>query len=145
MSGGNSALMRLGAMVLGAALCAPLPLAAQEDTRGASAKLRLGLDSLVPANAACRVTLVADNGLGTDISSVAYEFVFFDLLTVLDLKSLPAGRTRVRQFDLPGIDCTGVSRLLVNDAKQCDGEGLAPDACLERLETTSKADIPLES
>src|SRR5690606_26944504 len=128
----SRATMRLGAMIMGAALCAPLPLHAQE---GAGA-LKLGLDSLQPAGANCRVTLVEENGLGSDVTGVAYEFVFFDrdgrveLLTVLDLKALPDGRTRVRQFDLPGLDCATISRLLINDATKCEGPGLAPDACL---------------
>lgn len=136
---------RFGAAIMGAALLAPLPALSQE------AALRLGLDSLAPAGSACRVTLVAENALGGDIAKVAYEFVFFDkdgrveLLTVLDLKDLPAGRMRVRQFDLPGLDCADVSRVLVNDSKACEGPGLDDDACLARLETSSKAPVPLES
>ncbi len=141
-------LSALCAILLAAVLAAPaVPASAQQ---GGGGSLTLQLDSLAPAGAACRVTLVAANGLGGDIAKVAYEFVFFDrdgrveLLTVLDLRDLPAGRTRVRQFDLPGIDCAGVSRLLVNDAKACDGAGIDAGACLARLETTSKAGIPLE-
>jgi hypothetical protein len=142
---GPTTIGRIGATILGAALMAPFPALSQEGA------IRLGLDSLEPAGSACRVTLVAENALGTEIAKLAYEFVFFDkdgrveLLTVLDLRDLPAGRTRVRQFDLPGLDCAGVSRLLVNDAKTCEGPGLDATACLGRLETSSKASVPLES
>lgn len=140
-------LPRAGAAIMGAALLAPLPLAAQD----APPAIRIALDSLAPSGPACRITLVAENALGTDIGKVAYEVVFFDrdsrveLLTVLDLKDLPAKRTRVRQFDLPGLDCAGISRILINDVKACEGDGLEPSACLDRLETATRAEIPLES
>lgn len=136
---------RFGAMLIGAALMAP-PAMAQD-----AAALRLTLDSLAPSGSACRTTLVVENALGAAIAKVAYEFVFFDrdgrvqLLTVLDLKDIPAGRMRVRQFDLPGLDCAGVSRILVNDAKSCEGPGIDASACLARLVTASKSDVPLEN
>lgn len=141
----NIARTRLGAIALGAALLAPSSAWSQD------AQLRLGLDSLEPAGSACRVTLVAENALGGALTKAAFEFVFFDkdgrveLLTVLDLKDLPERRMRVRQFDLPNLDCAGVSRVLINDAKACEGPGIDAGACLAGLVTTSKAAIPLES
>jgi hypothetical protein len=141
---------RIGTAILAFATAAAVqPLSAQEQKQDDA--LRLTLDSLAPSGTACRVTLIAENALGADVQKVAYEFVFFDrdsrvdLLTVLDLKDLPQGRTRVRQFDLPGLECPGTSRVLINDAKACEGAGLAVDACLERLETASNAGIPLEN
>lgn len=124
------------------------PALAQDPQEAA---IRLELNALQATQSACRLTLVATNGLETDIAKVAYEFVFFgregrvELLTALDLRDLPVNRTRVRQFDLPGVDCGGLSRLIVNDAKACESPGLTPAICLERLETSSKAGIPLEN
>lgn len=91
---------------------------------------------------------MATNGLGTDIAGVTYEMVLFDQgglverMSVLDFKELPAGKTRVRQFDLAGADCSGISRVLVNDAKACDGKGLEPDDCTGRLRTATKIYLP---
>lgn len=118
---------------------------AQND---ADAALTIELNSLQPSDGGCRLSFVATNGLGADIAGVTYEMVLFDQaglverMSVLDFKELPAGKTRVRQFDLAGADCSGISRVLVNDAKACDGKGLEPDDCMGRLRTATKIDLP---
>ena len=64
-----------------------------------------------------------------------------DRLTVLDFKSLPSGKTKVSRFDLKGVDCANVSRVLINDATECSGAGTPPDACLSALKTQSTSGI----
>lgn len=124
---------------------APGLAVAQNDSDAAA--LTIELNSLQPSDGGCRLSFVATNGLGADIAGVTYEMVLFDQaglverMSVLDFKELPAGKTRVRQFDLVGVDCSGISRVLVNDAKACDGKGLEPD-CMGRLRTATKIDLP---
>ena len=56
-------------------------------------------------------------------------------MAVLDFRDLPTGKTKVRQFDLPGTKCEAVKSLLINDAPVCTGDGVAKDACMKALKT----------
>lgn len=136
---------RLICALLALPLTAAGPAAAQQGADTAS--LTIELNSLQPSDRGCRLSFVANNGLENDIEKVAYEMVLFDAaglverITVFDFKDIPAGKTRVRQFDLAGADCAKVSRVLVNDAKACAGPSLDPAACMRRLKTATKAQV----
>ncbi|MGE0501847.1 MAG: hypothetical protein AB7I79_12945 [Rhizobiaceae bacterium] len=113
----------------------------------ASAALRLELNALQPFEKGCRLTFVVENRLGGDLQRAAFELALFDSsgvvdrLTVLDFRDMPEGKTKVSRFDLSGVDCAGVSRVLVNHANECQGEGIAPEACMRQLETSTKTQI----
>ncbi|MBX3569718.1 MAG: hypothetical protein KF914_16770 [Rhizobiaceae bacterium] len=119
------------------------PAAAQE-TEG---KLKLELNAAQPSEKGCRLTFLVQNGLGAELTEAAFEIALFDeagvvgTLAVLAFRDLPAGKTKVTRFDLPGADCAKISRVLVNHATQCAGPGIAADACIGRLETDSRAKI----
>ncbi len=133
-------LTAMAAVSLGAA-----PASAQ--TAAPEPHISLDLNALQPSNGGCRLTFVVANNLATPIDRAAYEMALFnkdgvvDRLTVLDFKGLPAGKTKVSRFDLSGVDCANVSRVLINDATECAGAGTAPDACLTALRTESKSGI----
>lgn len=133
----TSFLMVCGSTV--AAIC--LPAAAQEE---AATSLSIELNGLQATEEGCRLTFVAANRLNEDITRAAYELAFFnekglvERLTVLDFQSLPADQTKVRQFDLPDLDCGNLERILVNDATACEATDTA--VCMERLETTARDD-----
>ena len=122
---------------------------AQEATPTPS--LKLELNGLEPSAAGCRFTFVVQNGLGAPLQKAAFELVLFDQagkvnrLTVLDFKDLPAGKTKVRQFDLPQTDCAGIGRVLVNDAVACEGEGIEPTACVRYLDAQAKSSVAFGS
>lgn len=128
----------LSASVLGA------PASAQE------AKLTLELNSASDVEGACRLSFLVENGLTTDITSLVFETVIFTVdakverLTLFDFQSLPAGRPRVRQFDLSGTTCTGVGSILINGVEACNGEALTPDACQTVLTLSSRTDIGVD-
>lgn len=111
----------------------------------------LELNSFSPSDGGCRATFMVTNRLNKPLKKVAYEIVLFnkqglvDRLMVLDFSPLSTGKTRVRQFDLPGASCSEISRILINDASVCEGEGLPKTACVEDLETTSRANIEFGS
>ncbi|KFB09819.1 hypothetical protein [Nitratireductor basaltis] len=138
--------MRTYASVITAAILSAVASAAPaQDAQTRSTALRIELNAAAPVDNACRLTFVATNGLEQDIGKAAFEFAIFnsdglvERLSVLDFQDLPSGRTKVRQFDLANIACENVSRILVNDAKSC--EGAEPTACLDQLEATTKAEI----
>ena len=129
---------------------AVLPLAAAASAHADDAPggaLSLELNAAQPSEKGCRLTFVVANGLGSDIRSASFELVLFDKagvvdrITALGFKEMPEGKTKVSRFDLSGVDCGNLGRVLVNSVTECTGEGLATNACSERLKTSSRAGI----
>ncbi len=93
----------------------------------------------------CRVTLVEKNGTRSAFAALKLDLVVFDGEGIvvkrvgMDAGPLKAGRTVVKTFDLKGLACLSVGRLLINDVLACEAEGLAPDACLDVVEPRSRA------
>lgn len=136
----------LTALTLSAALAfsgiAAAPALAQD---GGAFRLELNNTSVVDQG--CRLTYVATNSMGLDLSEASYEVAVFDgeglvqRLLILQFGELADGRTKVVQFDLADTSCTDVSRLLVNSVSECTAsDGTEPD-CLAALETTTRSDI----
>ncbi len=105
------------------------------------------LNSVTALEGSCRVTLLATNALSADIGKLVFETVLLDTngvverLTLFDLQDLPRGRPRVRQFDVPGLACDNLGKVLINGVSTCDGDGLDPSACSKSLELDSRTDI----
>lgn len=117
---------------------------------GTSGNLSIEINDLTPSDKGCKLTFVAANHLPQSLSKASFEFVLFDekglveRMAVLDFRDLPAGKTKVRQFDLPGTKCEAVKSLLINDAPVCTGDGVAKDACMKALKTGSKSPVELK-
>lgn len=128
-------------------LCAALLLTSPVVAQEAKPSLLLEPNGAQPSDKGCRLTFVVVNNLGSALSRAAFEVALFndqgvvDRLTVLDFKELPAGKTKVTRFELAGTDCAKVSRVLVNSATECQGQGIEPTACMRQLITASKANI----
>lgn len=138
------------AAVAGVFLTAPLaPALAQAGPTAAESaqsapSLTLELNGLQQADAACRMTFVVRNDLGSDLETAGFEFAFFstegavERLTVLDFQDLPQGKTKVTRFDLPSTQCASIGRVLVNTATNCKGPGLDAKACMKALKTENR-------
>lgn len=130
-----------------ASACILAPALAQDAAPEQASALSLELNAAQPSDKGCRLTFVVNNGLGSDLTKAAYEIALFndagvvDRMTVLDFKELPAGKTKVTRFDLAGLDCTKISRVLVNGANDCAGDGIEPSACMKALKPGSKTSI----
>jgi hypothetical protein len=104
----------------------------------------LELNAMAASDTGCRVTFLATNRLGTELTRSALEIALFgadggiDRLVSLEFKAMPEGKARVLQFDLSGLDCATISRVLVNDVVACEGEGLDPRTCLAALKPSSR-------
>ena len=127
--------------VLAAAISA-MPVAAQEATPAPS--LALELNALQPSEAGCRITFLATNGLAGAVEKATLEVALFgtgggiDRLVSLDFKALAQGKTKVLQFELAGLQCDAVSRVLVNDVTACEGDGIEAGDCLANLQTSTR-------
>ena len=123
--------------------------AAAQEAAAAKA-LEVELNALAGSQKGCLFTFLAVNGFAQDISKVSFEFVIFndkgtvERLALLDFRDLPAGKSKVRQFDVPGVKCETVKNLLINDAPVCEGEGLEKGRCMDGIVTRSKAAAGLE-
>ena len=113
----------------------------------APVSLNLELNALKATETGCRVTFLATNNLGAPLDRAAIETALFDAdgaidrIVTLDFKGLTAGKTKVLQFELADLPCTGIGRMLINDISACEGAGLVPTACLDNLKTTTKPEI----
>ena len=126
------------------ALILAVPAVAQDTPAAPPAALALELNATQPADAGCRVTFLATNTLGAVLDRAAVEVALFDTtgvidrIVTLDFKALENGKTKVLQFELAGLACDQLGRVLVNDITACEGTGLVPAACLDGLVTTSR-------
>ncbi|MCW0000793.1 hypothetical protein OE766_21415 [Pararhizobium sp. YC-54] len=140
--------VRLPPLALLAVFCSGTAALAQDA--GTSGNLSIEINDLTPSEKGCKLTFVAANELPQALSKVSFEFVLFDgkglveRMAVLDFRDLPAGKTKVRQFDLPGTKCEAVKSLLINDAPVCSGDGVAKDACMKALKTGSRSAVELK-
>lgn len=103
---------------------------------------RIELNRADPAEGVCRLVFVAENPGAVTVDELSVEAVLFNreghvvLLTLLDMGELPAGRMRVRSFDMAGLDCDELGRLLINDTS-CQPS----DACADGLVWSSATGI----
>ena len=120
------------------------PAVAQET---ATPRFALELNALQPAEAGRRVSFLATNELGGQLDRAAVELALFnaagsiDRIVTLDFKNLSNGKTKVLQFQLTGLQCDSLGRVLVNDISACEGEITPPTICLDALKTSTRLDI----
>jgi len=137
-----SVLTMTAGLVLG-----PAGMAFSQDA-AKPAGLDVELNALTPSAKGCMMTFVATNTMTTPLKKISFELAFFneknvvDRITVLDFRDLPLGKKRVRQFDMPGVKCETVSRILINDTPVCDGP--AAGECMSSLVTRSQISVPFE-
>ncbi|WP_244486687.1 hypothetical protein [Aurantimonas sp. Leaf443] len=136
-------------LLLVAALVSGLSAAAAQEAAPAAKPLTLELNGARPSEKGCRFGFVVTNGFDTALDKLGYEIVLFDKggavkrMLVLDFGAMPAGKTRVREFDLASIDCGEIGSVLVNDASACAGAGVE-GRCLSDLALSSRAPIRFE-
>jgi hypothetical protein len=137
-------------LLISAMLSAAAVTGAAAQEAAAAKGLDIELNALAASQKGCLFTFVAGNGFAQDVSKVSFEFVIFndkgtvERLALLDFRELPAGKSKVRQFDVPGVKCETVKNLLINDAPVCEGEGLEKGRCMDGIVTRSKASAGLE-
>lgn len=129
------------AAALAASTIAAVPLQAQE-----AGTFSLELNNAQSVESGCRLTYVATNNLGTELSATSYEVAVFDAegvvnrLLILEFGRLQSDKRKVVQFDLADTACENISLLLVNSVAVCTAaDGSEPD-CLAALETSSRTE-----
>ncbi|MEO0619866.1 MAG: hypothetical protein AAFZ01_11395 [Pseudomonadota bacterium] len=131
--------------LLAVLFAAPWPPKSHADE---APRLSIELNNLTNVGGACRVTFLMKNALGRAVTDLRFELVLFGKdqrimrLIAVTAGQLPVGKSRVRQFDLKGIECGDVGRALLNDITQCAGDQLTPATCLAAAKLSSRIDVP---
>ena len=108
-------------------------------------KLSVDLNALEQVGQSCRLVFVASNSTGATLDDLSLETVLFntagtvDRFALFDFQSLPEGKTRVRQFDLPDVRCGDIGRVLINGTASCKGQALKGTECMDQLELKSSS------
>ncbi len=122
-----------------------LPSAASAQGAG----LKLELNRLQPQPEACRTYLLFGNEMNVGFTKLVLDFVFFDSDGIIARRSLvnaaplPADKTVVKIFDVAGIDCANLGRVLLNSVQACDTDGDAIEDCLSIVTLSSRAEATL--
>lgn len=112
-----------------------------------SGKVSLELNKLEPRDGACRAYLVIGNNTDIAFESLKLDLVMFDTDDIVaerlavETAPLPAGKTSLKVFDIQGLACANMGRLLLNDVMQCsDSNGKKRRDCLPRITTSARGE-----
>lgn len=61
-----------------------------------------------------------------------------DRLLTIDAAPLPAGRTTLKLFEIPGIACDSISEVLLHDMTACNAQNEGPADCFGLMELVSR-------
>jgi len=112
--------------------------------------LRLELNAVTQADKTCRLSFRITNNMKASVEDMALELVLFDWngaterFVVVRTGAIPEGRSRVRQYDMPDLDCTLLGNVLLNDISECTGPGLDAKLCLDQVAVASRAAATFE-
>ena len=135
------------AILAGPIRAVPVQAAAAE---GGPSQVGVELNRLEQRDGACRAYLVMDNRTDARFGSFKLDLTLFDADGVvarrmaLETGPLRPRKTTVKLFDVDGLGCVGIGRMLVNDVLACeqDDKGALSD-CVDLLATSSRAATPL--
>lgn len=112
--------------------------------------LKIELNKLEEADGACRAYLLFENMTAGSFQSLKLDLVMFGLDGVITKRlaieggPLPKDKTSVKLFEIGGLKCETIGRILLNDVINCqDSAGDKMDGCIEIVTTSSKHKVPL--
>lgn len=107
--------------------------------------LRVELNKLESMESACRAYLLFENRTTRDFRALKLDLVMFDSEGVINRRlavegaPLPAGKTSVKLFDIDGVTCDSVDRVLLNGVLDCASDQGNRNDCLTLIETASRS------
>jgi hypothetical protein len=135
--------MRLWFYVATVVALLPFAVPAQEG------RIALELNKLEPASEACRSYVVLQNRTGTAFQTLKLDLVMFDVEGVvakrlaLETAPLPADKTSLKVFDIGGMACEQVGRILLNDVLECAGAEGPQQGCLGLIDVSARGELSL--
>ena len=138
----------------GITICLAVLLSVATNAIGAETTGRtisIELNRAEERGAACRLSFVFTNEVGQPVAKLAIETVLFnkkgqvERFVVLRSRPLPKDKIRAQQFDVNGLKCGDLGRILLNDVKACTIPGVDPADCLDLIRVRSRAEVPFIS
>ncbi|MCV2894256.1 hypothetical protein [Lentibacter sp. XHP0401] len=111
--------------------------------------LAVELNAEVKTESGCLLSFLVGNDHEQDIEAAVFETVLFDKsgqvdrLTLFDFGALPAGRPRVRQFQVDGLACENLGQILINGASSCKIAGADSPLCGASLKLSTRTETEL--
>lgn len=112
------------------------------------AEVAIELNKLEPRTDSCRAYLVLQNVTDGRFDSLKLDLVMFDSDGIIanrlavETAPLPAGKTSLKAFDIGGLACEAIGRILVNDVLACEGAAVDAEGCLPLLSLSARGDVP---
>lgn len=113
-----------------------------------AAEVHVELNKLEAQDQACRAYLVLENRSDTDFTEFRFDLVMFDPQGVINKRlaveaaPLRSAKTTVKLFDIDGVECADIGRILINDIIACrDAEGEQVD-CIALVRPSARGDVP---
>jgi len=134
---------------LAALTCLTVPLTTSFAAAQPVETIAIQLNEAATVGDACRLTFVFRNELPNTVEALGLDLVLFDRsegvsgYAAVDVGALPAGKTRVRQYDVAKGDCSEIVRVLLNDVRACEIEAGTDRDCLPLLSLSSRSEIDL--
>ena len=135
-----------------AAVIISVSQASAQDAQRAAAPARpreivVELNKLEPVPNACRGYFLINNGTADDVKELRLDVYLFDKAGIilrrvgLTFPDIQAARSRVVLFDIPGLGCGEIGRLMVNDVLTCTtASGTALQDCTKTLTARTRTD-----
>lgn len=109
--------------------------------------VRIELNKLEQQGDACRAYLLFENENGPDYPVYRLDLVLFDKQgridrrIAVDASPLRAGKSVVKLFDLTGLQCDGISKILLNDIAPCEDSSGAREDCVIGAELSTLTEV----
>ncbi|SDF42627.1 hypothetical protein SAMN05216241_10159 [Limimonas halophila] len=109
-------------------------------------KVGVELNKLEAVDGGCRAYMVFDNASGHAFDAYTLDLVIFDSRDVIAkrlavrTRGLRADKTTVKLFDIQGVACGDVGRILLNRVRDCQPAGDATVDCTALTATSSRTD-----
>ena len=122
-------------------------LIASSTAGGSDESLPVELNKLEPNGDDCRAYLVLENKSTSAFESLKLDVVVFDTDGIVakrlavEAAPLPLGKTSLKVFDIGGLPCDRVGRVLLNEVMTCADDAQDRGDCLELMSTSSRAEI----
>ena len=132
---------RIAAAVLGLTC-----MALTDGARAQDARITVELNKLEPVGEACRAYLVFENRTDTAFDPFKLDLVMFDNQEVIakrvavEAGPLPAGKTSVKLFDIDGLGCADIQRVLLNSVMACGTAGETQPNCTALTEPSARTE-----
>jgi len=122
-------------------------LLASATARADSGTVDVELNKLEAVESGCRAYMVFDNTRAHGFEAYALDLVIFDSDEVIAKRlavrtqGLRAEKTTVKLFDIAGVDCGEVGRILLNRVRDCEPAGGATVDCTAITTPSSRTDV----